>query len=104
MARIDSIVLPTGSVELDNGENLRDLAIGDSLQLRPDTGLGGLWIAARFDDHQDHLTLYTAKIVINCGKNPAIACRYHGARHAHPVALDGRILRRPSPDTVTATR
>lgn len=104
MARIDAITLPTSRVELDNGENLRALAIGDSLQLEPDTGFGGLWIAARFDDPRDHLTLYSAKIVINCARNPAIACPHHGARHAHPVTLDGRVLRRPSPDTAAAVR
>ncbi|MEU5476679.1 hypothetical protein [Streptomyces mirabilis] len=96
MARIESLTLPTSSVELDTGENLRDLAVGDSLQLQPDTGFGGLWIAARFDDNHSHLTLYNAKITTSCGNNPAIACSFHGARHAHPVALDGRLLRRPA--------
>jgi hypothetical protein len=104
LARIGSITLPTSRVELDNGENLRDLAVGDSLQLQPDTGFGGLWIAARFDDPRDHLTLYSAKIVINCAKDPAIACPYTGARHAHPVTLDGRVLRRPTPAVATAVR
>ncbi len=104
MAHIDSLTLPTSSVELDNGENLRDLAIGDSVRLQPDTGAGGLWIAVRFDDHQDQLTLYAATIITNCAKNPAIVCPHHGAQHAHPVTRDGRVLRRPRPDTASTAR
>ncbi|MEV6403937.1 hypothetical protein AB0M58_13460 [Streptomyces bobili] len=96
MAQIGAIVLPTSSVVLDDCENPRDLAVGDSLQLQPATGFGGLWIAVQFDDDHSHFALYNAKITTNCGRNSAIACPFHGARHAHPVAIDGRLLRRPT--------
>lgn len=95
-ATIGSITIETSSVELDNGENLRDLAIGDSVELCPNTGHPGLWIAAGFHGpFQEYITLLHAEIIEDCTKNPAIACKYSGSRHAHPVDLDGKV--RPLP-------
>ena len=94
---IGSITIETFSVELDNGENLRDLNIGDSVDLRPDTGHPGLWIATEFHgEHQDRITLQHAEVVENCGADPAIACKFSGTRHAHPVDLDGNVRPRPT--------
>jgi hypothetical protein len=95
---IGSITIPSESVQLDNGENLRDLAVGDSVDLRPDTGHEGLWIAAAFHgDYQDQITLQYAEVVEDCGSDPVIACKFSGTRHAHPVDLDGKVRPRPTP-------
>jgi hypothetical protein len=95
---IGSITIRSESVQLDNGECLRDLAVGDSVELRPDTGHEGLWIAAAFHgDYQDHVTLQHAEVVDDCGNDPAIACKFSGTRHAHPVDLDGKVRPRPTP-------
>jgi S-adenosylhomocysteine hydrolase len=97
MSTIGSITIETSSVELDNGENLRDLAIGDSVELRPDTGHGGLWIAASFSgDCQAWITLQHAQEVMNCGVYPELACQFHGTWHAHPFDLDGNMCARPT--------
>lgn len=94
---IGAVTIETSSVELDNGENLRDLAIGDSVELRPDTGHEGLWIAAKFHgQHQDWITLQYAEQVQECGSDPKIACRFNGTWHAHPFDLDGNIRPRPT--------
>ncbi|MFJ5644097.1 hypothetical protein [Streptomyces sp. NPDC093223] len=96
-ALIGSITIRTESVQLDNGECLRDLAIGDSVELRADTGHEGLWIAAAFHgDYQDQITLQYAEVVEVCGDNPKIACEFSGTRHAHPVDLDGNVRPRPT--------
>jgi hypothetical protein len=94
---IGSITIRTESIQLDNGENLRDLTIGDSVELEPSTGHGGLWIAASFQgSYQDWITLQYAEVVDGCGHDPAIACQFSGSRHAHPVDLDGKVRPRPS--------
>ncbi|MFF6966231.1 hypothetical protein ACFY9G_23050 [Streptomyces anthocyanicus] len=94
---IGAITIETSSVELDNGENLRDLAIGDSVELRPDTGHEGLWIAAKFSgQHQDWITLQHAQQVQNCSVAPETACQFNGSWHAHPFDLDGNIRPRPT--------
>jgi hypothetical protein len=96
-ALIGSITIPTESIELDNGECLRDLAIGDSVELRADTGHEGLWIAAAFHGrYQDRITLQHAEVVETCGDDPVIACEFSGTRHAHPVDLDGIVRARPA--------
>lgn len=96
MAAIGSITIETSSVQLDNGENLRDLAIGDSVNLSSATGDPGFWIAAKFHgEHQDWITLQYAETVQDCADNPEVACRYSGTRHAHPFDLDGNICKRP---------
>lgn len=95
---IGSITIRSESIELDNGECLRDLAVGDSVELRPDTGHAGLWIAAAFHgDFQEQITLQHAEVVDDCGNDPAIACKFSGTRHAHPVDLDGKVRQRPTP-------
>ena len=97
-ALIGSITIRSESVELDNGECLRDLAVGDSVELRPDTGHGGLWIAAAFQgDFQERITLQYAEVVEDCGNDPVIACKFDGTRHAHPVDLDGKVRPLPTP-------
>ncbi|MER5902973.1 hypothetical protein ABT150_23185 [Streptomyces mirabilis] len=95
---IGSIAIRSESVQLDNGENLRDLAVGDSVNLRPDTGHEGLWVAAAFHgDFQERITLQHAEVVVDCGNNPVTACEFSGTRHAHPVDLDGKVRPRPTP-------
>jgi hypothetical protein len=96
MAAIGSIIIDPSSVELDNGENLKDLSVGDSVDLRPDTGFGGLWIVAKFDDARNSITLYNADTFTDCADSVA-DCPFRGTPHAHPVALDGRVLPRPAP-------
>lgn len=95
---IGSITIRSESVQLDNGECLRDLAVGDSVELRPDTGDEGLWIVAAFHgDYQEQITLQYAEVVDDCGNDPVIACKFSGTRHAHPVDLDGKVRPRPTP-------
>jgi hypothetical protein len=95
-ATIGSITIESSSVQMDNGENLRDLAIGDSVDLRPNTGHAGLWIAAGFHgSFQEYITLLHAEVVEDCASDPAIVCKYSGTRHAHPVDLDGKVRPRP---------
>jgi hypothetical protein len=102
---IGSITIRSESVQLDNGECLRDLAIGDSVELRPETGHEGLWIAAAFHgDYQDQITLQYAEVVDDCGSDPVIACKFSGTRHAHPVDLDGKVRPRPGATTAGARR
>ncbi|MFF6866739.1 hypothetical protein [Streptomyces ardesiacus] len=96
MTLIGSITIETSSIELDNGENLRDLAIGDSVELGPDTDDEGLWIAAAFDSSRTWITLQHAEVVQNCGVYPEVACKFHGTWHAHPFDLDGNIRPRPT--------
>lgn len=97
MTLIGSITIATSSIELDNGENLRDLAIGDSVELGPDTSHEGLWIAAGFSGPgQERITLQHAEEVQNCGVYPELACKFHGTWHAHPFDLDGNIRPRPT--------
>lgn len=95
---IGSITIRSESVQLDNGECLRDLAVGDSVELRADTGHEGLWIAAAFHgDYQEQIALQYAEVVDDCGNDPVIACKFSGTRHAHPVDLDGKVRPRPTP-------
>ena len=97
-ALIGSITIRSESIQLDNGECLRDLAVGDSVELRHDTGHEGLWIAAAFHgDYQDQITLQYAEVVTDCGHDPVTACEFTGTRHAHPVDLDGKVRPRPTP-------
>ncbi|MFR9794198.1 hypothetical protein ACL07V_37185 [Streptomyces sp. MB22_4] len=97
MTLIGSITIETSSVELDNGENLRDLAIGDSVELGPDTDHEGLWIAAAFyGPSRDWITLQYAEVVQDCGTDLELPCKFHGTRHAHPFDLDGNIRPRPT--------
>ncbi|MGW0920149.1 hypothetical protein ACWD3J_14165 [Streptomyces sp. NPDC002755] len=99
---IGSITIRSESIQLDNGECLRDLAVGDSVELRPDTGHEGLWIAAAFHgDYQDEITLQYAEVVTDCGNDPVIACEFSGTRHAHPVDLDGKVRPRPAAAAVS---
>lgn len=94
---IGSITIRTESVQLDNGECLRDLAIGDSVELRAETGHEGLWVAAAFHGpYQDWITLQYAEVVEDCGQDPAVRCEFNGTRHAHPFDLDGKIRPRPT--------
>jgi hypothetical protein len=94
---IGSITIRTESIQLDNGECLRDLAVGESVELGPDTSHEGLWIAAAFHgDYQDRITLQYAEVVEDCGQDSAITCPFNGTRHAHPFDLDGNIRPRPS--------
>jgi hypothetical protein len=97
-ASIGSITIRSESIQLDNGECLRDLAIGDSVELRADTSHEGLWIAAAFHgDYQDRITLQYAEVVVDCGNDPVTACEFSGTRHAHPVDLAGKVRPRPTP-------
>ncbi|WP_331759963.1 hypothetical protein OG422_31320 (plasmid) [Streptomyces sp. NBC_01525] len=89
------ITIDTWSIELDNGENLRDLNIGDAVDLHTGTDFDGLWIAKEFIDQGAVITLQAAKVVENCGGDAVTSCRYSGTRHAHPVDINGRVLRRP---------
>ena len=96
MTAIGSITIDCGSGELDNGETLRDLFVGDSVELRPDTGHEGLWIAAKYHadgDWAGHITLQHAEYVDCAGTENA--CKFAGHQHAHPVDLDGTV--RPHP-------
>jgi len=95
---IRTITIDTWSVELDNGENLTDLEIGNSVDLDRCPGFDGLWIAVRFHgDFREQVTLQRAVVVQDCATNPAIACGWSGRqRHAHPVDLHGTV--QPLPD------
>ncbi|WP_406003412.1 hypothetical protein [Streptomyces sp. NBC_00829] len=93
------ITIDTWAIELDNGENLRDLNVGDAVDLHTGTDFDGLWIAKEFSEQGAVITLQAGQIIENCADDVAISCRYSGTRHAHPVDVDGRVLRR----TETAT-
>ncbi|WP_331731413.1 hypothetical protein [Kitasatospora sp. NBC_01300] len=94
-APVREITIHTWTIELDNGENLRDLNVGDAVDLLTGTDFDGLWIAKEFSEQGAVITLQAATVVENCGGDPATSCRYSGTRHAHPVDVDGRVLRRP---------
>lgn len=97
MTVIGHIIIPSDSVEMDNGENLRDLRVGDSIELRPDTGHGGLWITDSFHgQHREYVKLLYAELVTDCCSIQGVACKFTGTPHAHPFDLDGNIRRRPS--------
>lgn len=93
---IRTITIDSASVELDDGENLRDLAIGDSVDLNPTTGHAGLWIAAAFHgDYRDQITLQSAQRTVACGDD---ACTFAGTpppaprrRPGHPAAPPCRL-------------
>lgn len=97
---IREITIDTWAIELGNGENLRDLNVGDAVELRTGTAFDGLWIAKEFSERGAVVTLQAAQVVENCADDTEISCQYSGSRHPHPVAADGRVLRRP--ETATA--
>ncbi|MFK8851778.1 hypothetical protein [Streptomyces sp. Ac-502] len=98
---VREITIDTWAIELDNGENLRDLNIGDAVELHTGTAFDGLWIAKEFNERGAAVTLQAATVVENCAADTEIACQYSGSRHAHPVDAESRLLRRP--ETATAS-
>jgi hypothetical protein len=92
---VREITIDTWAIELDNGENLRDLSVGDAVELHTGTDFDGLWVAKEFSEQGAVITLQAGKVVENCADDEAISCRYSGTRHAHPVDIEGRMLRRP---------
>lgn len=83
---ITTITVDSSSIELDNGENLRDLTPGWSVELRPDTGYPGNWICVGFlGRFRDETVLQAAANVTDCGFD----CAYAGTGHSHPVDTAG---------------
>lgn len=99
---VREITIDTWAIQLDNGESLRDLNVGDAVDLHTGTEFDGLWIAKEFSEQAAVITLQAARVIDNCAADVAISCRYSGTRHAHPVDVDGRTLRRPQPATTSA--
>ncbi|MFB1044400.1 hypothetical protein [Streptomyces chrestomyceticus] len=97
---IREITIDTWAIGLGTGENLRDLNVGDAVELRTGTAFDGRWVAEEFSERGAAVTLQAASVVANCADGTEISCRHSGTRHAHPVAADGRGLRRP--ETATA--
>jgi len=95
---VRTITIDCWSVELDNGENLKDLAVGDSVDLHHCVDYDGLWIATAFHgDYRDQVTLQSATETKDCAARPeGIACGWSGQRHAHPVDLHGHLQPRPT--------
>ncbi|MFL4946558.1 hypothetical protein ACJ6WE_04120 [Streptomyces sp. MMS24-I31] len=94
-SEVREITIGTWAIELDNGENLGALNVGDAVDLYTGTDFDGLWIAKEFSEQGTVITLQVGKVVENCADDEAISCPYSGTRHAHPADVDGRVLRRP---------
>jgi len=96
MTTIREITVDCWLIELDDGENLKALNIGDAVDLDATTGHGGLWLAAEFiGESRDVVRLQAAK-AIDCTAHPEITCRYAGHLHAHPVDTAGNLHPQPA--------
>lgn len=92
---MNTITIDSSSIELENGENLRDLAVGHSVELCEQTPHPGYWIAAAFHgEYRDQVTLRPAVNVTDCAAVEP-GCRYAGVAHAHPVDSSGKVYARP---------
>ncbi|WP_049569116.1 hypothetical protein [Streptomyces sp. SBT349] len=92
----EAITIDCDSVELHDGENLRALTVGDTVELDHTTRHPGLWIVTQFHgEFQDRVTLHAAEVTEDCAAL-GIGCCFSGTRHAHPVSADGTLRARPS--------
>jgi hypothetical protein len=97
---VREITVDHWAIELDNGESLRDLNVGDAVDLHDMPGqFQGLWIAVKWDgDDRNVCTLQAAEATTDCAAIEA-GCRFCGTRHAHPVNSEGQLLPRPTDPT-----
>lgn len=100
---IREITVDHWAIELDGGESLRALGVGDAVELNASTSYPGLWVAAEFiGEFRSVVRLQAAADIEDCAA-AGVGCEYSGtSRHAHPVDSDGRI--QPSPRTLLAAR
>lgn len=95
MATIREITVDHWTIELANGESLRDLGVGDAVELNASTSYPGLWVAAEFiGEDREVVRLQAASDVEDCAA-AGIGCEYSGSRHAHPVDTASRVHASP---------
>jgi hypothetical protein len=94
---IREITVDHWTIELDNGESLRALSVGDAVELNESTGHPGLWIVAEFTgEDREVVRLQAAADIQGCAAI-GMACSYSGTWHTHPVDEAGQV--HPSPRT-----
>jgi hypothetical protein len=91
MSAIREIAVRYDSIELDNGENLLDLDLGQAVELRADTKHPGLWVLTGLRDEDGLVRLQAGADIEDCAA-AGVGCRFSGtSAHAHPVDVDGQI-------------
>lgn len=91
MSTIREFTVDHWAIEVDDGETLRALNVGDAVELNASTGHPGLWIAAEFiGDDREVVRLQAGAATDDCAA-AGVGCAYAGTRHAHPVDTDGQL-------------
>lgn len=95
VSTIREITVDHWTIELDDGETLRALNVGDAVELEASTSYPGIWIAAEFiGEFREVVRLQAGANVEDCAAI-GVGCEYTGTPHTHPVDADGRLY--PSP-------
>lgn len=90
MSPIREITVDHWAVELDCGESLRALNVGDAVELNASTGHPGIWVAVEFiGEFRETVRLQAGADIEDCAA-AGVGCQFSGGRHAHPVDSAGQ--------------
>lgn len=102
MTTIREITVDHWAIELDDGESLRALNVGDAVELNASTSYPGIWIAAEFIGEFREVVRLQAGVDIEDCAAAGVGCMFSGTRHAHPVDSSGQIHSAPASTAVPA--
>ncbi|WP_457028085.1 hypothetical protein [Kitasatospora sp. P5_F3] len=95
MNPIREITVDHWAIELDSGESLRALNLGDAVELDASTSYPGIWIAAEFiGEFREAVRLQAGADIEDCSA-AGVGCQFTGTRHAHPVDSAGQFHAAP---------